>query len=263
MRKSLHWLHECFSLFLALSMLGGACLAWSILALALGFVLPEKARKPVGRSGISIGFRVYLWLLRRCCACHFDLTELDKLRGAGPLIIAPNHPSLLDAFMVLSRLPGVACVTKARLLDNLFLGAGARLAGFIRNDQFIGMVKHAIAELAQGQQLLLFPEGTRSAADSLAGFKGSVSVIACRAQVPVQLVLIECDSHFLGKGWPLLRRPRLPVHFRIRLGSRLEPGHDPAAFSAELQSRFREECGKAEASFPTNSVVGKLKELVS
>lgn len=238
MRALLYRLYEYFALYLALFMLGAACLLWSVLALILVLLLPRERGKRFGRQGISTGFRLYLWALRKCCACHFDLTELDQLRDAGPLIIAPNHPSLLDALMILSRLPDTACVLKAGLIDNVFLGAGARLAGFIRNDQFVGMVRNAIAELRQGKQLLLFPEGTRTAGEAPNQFKGSVAIIACRAQIPVQLVTIEASSGFLGKGWPLFRRPDLPVHFRVRLGRRLQPGSDPARFTAELQECF-------------------------
>ncbi len=238
MRIRLYRLYEYFALYLALLMLGVACLLWSVLALILALLLPREQGKRFGRLGISTGFRLYLWALHECCACHFDLAELDQLRDAGPLVIAPNHPSLLDALMILSRLPDTACVLKAGLIDNVFLGAGARLAGFIRNDQFVGMARNAIAELRHGKQLLLFPEGTRTAGEVPNQFKGSVAIIACRAQVPVQLVIIEASSGFLGKGWPLFRRPDLPVYFRIRLGRRLQPGTDPARFTAELQECF-------------------------
>jgi len=59
----------------------------------------------VGRRVTSYGFRCYLWLLRWTGAFRFDCAALDALRDAGPLIIAPNHPGLLDAVMILSRLP--------------------------------------------------------------------------------------------------------------------------------------------------------------
>jgi hypothetical protein len=52
-------------------------------------------------------------------------------------------------------------------------------------------------------------------------------------------VLIEADSPYLSKGWPLLRRPPLPLVFRIRLGERFDPAGDPDAFVARLESYFR------------------------
>jgi len=48
-------------------------------------------------------------------------------------------------------------------------------------------------------------------------------------------VFIEADSPFLGKGWPLLRRPALPVRYRVRLGRRFDPPRDLHAFMRELE----------------------------
>jgi len=89
-------------------------------------------------------FRLYLGALDLIGACRFDLRELDTLRNEGPLIIAPNHPCLLDAVMVISRLPNTACIMKADIVDNIFLGAGARLAGYIRNDARLSMIRQAV-----------------------------------------------------------------------------------------------------------------------
>jgi 1-acyl-sn-glycerol-3-phosphate acyltransferase len=238
MHHTLRRLYEYCALYLALLMLGAGCLAWSAAALPLTVLLPREWGMLIGRGGISSGFRLYLWALSTFCRCRFDLSELDRLRVTGPFVIAPNHPSLLDALMILSRLPHTVCILKAGLIDNVFMGAGARLAGFIRNDQFVGMIKCALQELNAGYHVLVFPEGTRSGVDSFKTLKGSVAVIACRAQVPVQTLIIEADSKFLGKGWPLFRRPDLPMHFRIRLGERFEPGQDPQALTLRLQQYF-------------------------
>ncbi|WP_211209844.1 lysophospholipid acyltransferase family protein [Uliginosibacterium gangwonense] len=230
--------YEQLAIYLAWFLLGKGCLLWSAAAIPLRFLLPRKMRQHIGRVGISKGFRLYLWGLEVLGVCRFDLRELDALRDAGPLIIAPNHPCLLDALMVLSRLPNTACVLKAELIDNFFMGAGARLAGFIRNDWFVGMIRRAIAELEHGYQLLLFPEGTRSEGGRLQDFKASTAIIACRARVPIQTVIIETDSNFLGKGWPPFKRTNLPVHFSVRLGPRFQPGDDPIRLTAELQTYF-------------------------
>ena len=47
------------------------------------------------------------------------------------IVIAPNHPTMLDAVLIMSRLPRVVCITKAALWDNWALGGGIRLAGYM------------------------------------------------------------------------------------------------------------------------------------
>jgi len=230
-------------LWYGFGLLAAGSLLWGLLALPLRRLLPARAGHALGRATISRGFRFYLWALQAAGACRFDLAALDALRGAGPLIIAPNHPSLLDAVMLLSRAPRAACVLKAPLVDHVLFGAGARLAGFICNDPPVDMVRRSVAELRSGGQLLLFPEGTRTTQAPLNPFKGAISLIARQAGVPVQTVFIEADSAFLGKGWPLTRRPELPLRYRVRLGRRFNPPGDLHAFMRELEQYCARELG--------------------
>lgn len=246
-RRLLHRLWEYACLHLGLHFLGLICLSWTPLAVLLAPLLPARWGRPLGRYVIMAGFRLYLGFLGRLGACRFDLSALDGLRQQGPMILAPNHPCLLDAVMVISRLPNVACIMKASLMNNLFLGAGARLARYIRNDAALGMVKAAVAELQQGAQLLIFPEGTRTTAWPFNGCHGSLGLIATRAGVPVQTLIIETDSAYLSKGWPLFRRPAMPIHYRVRLGQRFLPGADKApVLMANLDTWFRHNLENAE-----------------
>ena len=249
--RSVRALWAYAALWYGLALLGLGGLAWSVLALPLRLLLPERSGRALGRRVIARGFRFYLWALEAVGACRFELAALEALRGAGPLILAPNHPSLLDAVLLLSRVPQAACVLKAPLAESLVFGAGARLAGYIRNDSPIGMVRHAVAELRGGGQLLLFPEGTRTTRAPVNAFRGAIALIARQAGVPVQTVFIETDSPFLGKGWPLTRRPPLPLTYRVRLGRRFEAPRDLHAFLRELQQYYEAELAAAlEPSTP-------------
>jgi 1-acyl-sn-glycerol-3-phosphate acyltransferase len=238
-------LAEYFALIFGLGLLAAICLAWSAFAVVLYRLLPAAPGRALGRRMIMEGFRFYLGALSRMGACRFDLSELDTLRDERSLIIAPNHPSLLDAVMILSRLPDVGCILKAGIMDNPLFGAGARLARFIRNDAGHGMIKQAVAELRGGSHLLLFPEGTRTTRPPVNPLKGSTGLIAREAGAAVQTVIIEADSAFLGKHWPLFRRPDLPLTYRLRLGRRFPPPADARAFALELERYFGSELDPA------------------
>ena len=123
----------------------------------------------------------------------------------------------------------------------MFLGAGSRLARYVRNDSPRQMIKESVAHLRDGGVLLLFPEGTRTTRAPINPLVGSVGVIAKHANVPVQTLVIETDSPFLSKGWPLFRRPGLPITYRVRLGRRFDPPTDVPAFTAELDRYYRQE----------------------
>jgi len=225
--------------YLGLSLLGFIGLAWAPFALLFDLILPGAYAAKLGRWAIACGFRGYLRMLVWLGISRFDLTALDVLKQQAPLILAPNHPCLLDAVMVLSRLPNVVCIMKSQLMNNVFLGAGARLAGYIRNDALRPMTRSALFALKNGQQLLMFPEGTRTVYQPVNPFGGGIGLIACRGRVPVQTILIETNSPFLGKGWPLFKCPALPVTYTVRLGQRFVPPRDAHVLVKQLEQYFR------------------------
>ena len=238
--------YERLAQVIGLGALALVCLSWTPFALLLNPVLPPRLAKPLGRRAIMTGFRLYSWVLRALCACRLDLKALDGLaREPGPLVVVANHPSLLDAVLITSRLPNAVCIMKAALMHNLLLGAGARMAGYIVNDAPLPMMRSAITELKAGATLLIFPEGTRTATAPVSACSSTAGVLAARAGVPVQTVLIELVPWYLGKGWPLWRPPRLPLHCRVRLGVRLAPEACGQRFGAEIERYFRAELGTA------------------
>jgi 1-acyl-sn-glycerol-3-phosphate acyltransferase len=248
MLRSLKITYEYFALYSSLALLGLICLTWSVFALPLFFILPRRLGTAVGRRGIMTGFSLYAWSLSITRAYHLDLRDIDSLKAGPPVILAPNHPCLIDALLILTRHPNLVCVMKSELMRNAFLGSGSRLARYVRNDSSRQMVKESVAHLREGGTLLLFPEGTRTVREPLNSLVGSVGLISKHAGVPVQTLIIETDSPFLSKGWPLFKRPTLPVTYKVRLGKRFDPPPDVAAFTAELESYFRKELAGAMQS---------------
>lgn len=232
--------YEYFALYSSLTLLGLICLTWSVFALPLFFLLPRRAGTAIGRRGIMLGFRVYAWSLAITRVYRLDIRDIDSLKGGPSLILAPNHPCLIDALLILTRHPNIVCVMKSALMRNVFLGSGARLARYIKNDSSRQMVKESVAHLRDGAILLLFPEGTRTVREPINCLVGSVGLIAKHANVPVQTLVIETDSPFLSKGWPLFRRPTLPITYRVRLGKRFDPPLDVEAFTMELDRYYRQ-----------------------
>ena len=241
MLRPLKIIHEYVVAYAVLTLLGVICLLYSVWALVAYPLLPRRVGTAAGRLGISVGFRMFSWSLTMTGAYRLDLSAIDSLRDGPPVILAPNHPSLIDALLILTRHPNIACVLKAELMDNLFLGAGSRLARYIPSDQPRQMIKTAVADLREGGTLLLFPEGTRTTQDPINPLKASIGIIAKHANVPVQVAIIETDSPYLRKGWPLFRRPNLPITYRVRLGRRFDPPENVESFMTELQREFRQQ----------------------
>ena len=225
--------------------LGVMSLAWNLVAPLLAIVLPRAVGGRLGRAYISLTYRVCWSTAERFGLMELDTDALDALRDEpGGLIVAANHPSMLDALLVVARLPRGLCIMKAELLRHIFLGGGARLAQYIRNDVGRGMVRDAVASLREGNQLVLFPEGTRTVQSPINAFKPGITLIAHLADVPIQTIVIETSSPYLTKGWPLLKAPPVPVRLRVRLGRRFAADVDHRALLQRIERYFAEELGR-------------------
>src|SRR4030088_2494289 len=145
MLRPLKIIYEYFALYSSLTLLGLICLTWSVFALPLYFILPQRTGTAVGRRGIMLGFRLYAWSLSVTRTYRLDLHDIDLLRRGPPLILAPNHPCLIDALLILTRHPNIVCVIKSALMRNVFLGAGSRLARYVRNDSSRQMIKDSVS----------------------------------------------------------------------------------------------------------------------
>jgi len=238
--RQLRSLYEYIVLYGGLLFFAVICLAWSLPASVLRHLLPRRIAERVGQYAIMQVFRTYLLVVRASGLVKCDLTALDRLRGE-PLIITTNHPALIDVVLIGSRLPRMVCVLKANLLDNPLLGGGAKMAGYIRNDSTGNLIRRAAAATREGSQLLIFPEGTRTVRAPINQFKGGFGLVAQKAGVPIQTVFIEASSPFLGKHWPLFRKPAFPLVYRVRLGARFESAGNVKNFVSDLENYYRRE----------------------
>jgi 1-acyl-sn-glycerol-3-phosphate acyltransferase len=219
--------------------LGLMSLAWNLAAMLLHPLLPAADARTLGRRVIAHAYRCFWAIASASGMMRIDARCLDALRDEPGLILAANHPTMLDALLLVARLPRSTCIMKAGLMKNVFLGAGSRLAHYIRNDSAHTMVRLAVQDLRHGGQLVIFPEGTRTVTPPLNAFRPGVTLIAKLAQAPIQTVFIDTDSPYLRKGWPLWRVPPLPLVITLRLGQRFAPMPDSGALLQQLEQYFR------------------------
>jgi 1-acyl-sn-glycerol-3-phosphate acyltransferase len=195
-----------------------------------------------GQSLIHALFGFFVGYLRVFGLIELEGSELAGLSGRGGLIVVANHPGLLDAVLLVSRLPRAVCLMKGSLARNIIFLGTARLAGYVHNKSGLGLVKQCEERLDEGANLLVFPEGTRTMGGKLLPFKMGFALVAVLTRVPVQTIIITAESNYLGKGWPLFQRPVFPVRFAMRLGRRFqpEPGEDAKHFGGAVENYFRE-----------------------
>jgi 1-acyl-sn-glycerol-3-phosphate acyltransferase len=99
---------------------------------------------------------------------RIQFPEADKLRTSRNCA-GSKHPSLIDAVILLSVVPNTVCIMRAKLIESVPGGARAP-RGFVPNDKGPALIRQGI-ESSAGENLLIFPEGTRTANQAINPFK--------------------------------------------------------------------------------------------
>ncbi len=141
----------------------------------------------------------------------------------GPCLLAANHQSLLDPPLVGAALPfEVAFVARKTLFDNPAFGWVIRACHALpldRDEADLAAIRRALAVLAEGRKLVIFPEGTRSADGALLPAKAGAGLLALKAGVPVVPIRIRGAREVLPRGGWL---PTGGARIRIRFGKALQ-----------------------------------------
>lgn len=147
----------------------------------------------------------------------------------GACLFASNHQSMLDPPLIGSCLPReIAFIARRSLFDNPVFGSVIRACHAIpvdRGEADIGAIRVALAALAEGRGLLIFPEGTRSQDGEFGEAKAGAGLLACKSGVPVVPIQIRGARDVLPRGALF---PVGGAQVRVRFGQPLMPAeYDP------------------------------------
>ncbi len=184
---------------------------------------------PPPRRGLPLDARFLAWLARTIARCvlRIRVEGVEHLPAAGALIIAPNHISNIDPPLIHGwAAPAIGQRLRFLAKEVLFRGFAGRLLtwqGVVpvkTGGSDIEAYRVARNMLADGDVIVLFPEGTRSHDGRLGRPKPGVSMLASREGVPVVPVGISGSDGFLRKG---SRLPRIGARVVVRFGPAYQP----------------------------------------
>lgn len=199
--------------------LGGLVLGGLVAPLMLVVVRHHRRRAMLVRWAIHHLFRMFVAMMCTLGVCSVEVRNRDRLQRRGLLILS-SHPSLIDVVFLMSLVRDADCIVKAALLRNPFMRGPVRAAGYVCNDSGPGMIDDCVASVRAGNNLIVFPEGTRTPAGSALGrLQRGAANLAVRGELAITPVRITCSEQMLGKTDKWWRVPRHAGHFVIDVGA--------------------------------------------
>lgn len=118
--------------------------------------------RKMARYFISKSFVLFVKYVEITGSMRVSIKHRELLKGAKSKVIIANHPSLLDVVILISLIPNADCIVKGALIDNKFVSAIIRNLYIPNTLPFEKQLELAAQSMAEGNNLIIFPEGTRS-----------------------------------------------------------------------------------------------------
>ena len=142
-----------FSLTVALGL-------FPIIHLITGF--SERRFKAFSRKLNHVFFIVYVKVISAIGCISVDIENKEALTHLRSKVVVANHPSILDVVILFSLVPNADCIVKGDLVNNKFVSLIVRNLYIPNNIPFDEQLERAKKSMDEGNNLIIFPEGTRS-----------------------------------------------------------------------------------------------------
>lgn len=157
---------------------------------------------------------LYTWLnpVWKVRILHRERIVTDR-----PTVMVANHLSLLDILILFRLFTHFKWVSKVENFRVPAIGWNMSLNGYVplkRGDRnsVIRMMRQCERTLAQGNSIMMFPEGTRSTSGRMRTFKTGAFELAIASGVPIQPLVIKGSGDALPKrGFVLQGRHHISV----------------------------------------------------
>ena len=182
--------------------------------------------------------RVLLGGARVICGIKMEVIGWEHV-PEGSVLIASQHQSAFDTLIWLLLVPRVSYVYKAELSRIPLVGPLLRLSGQIMLDRRAGfaavkaLLRGAERAVADGRQIVIFPEGTRVEPGLDAPLRPGIAALAARTNLPV--IPVSTDS---GRLWGRQAFIKYPGTVHIVIGPPLPERIGQAALMTALRQAW-------------------------
>lgn len=204
--------------------LGGLTLAATVFPLFNLLIRDRDRRAAMAQQTVHAAWRVFVRFMALTGVLTYVCHGRELLRGDRGVLVIANHPSLLDIVFIMSFMERTQCVVKAGVWRNPFMRGAVTAANYIPNTgDPEKLLEDCEAALRAGNNLVIFPEGSRTPPGRKRKYQRGFAYVALRAHAPIRLVTITCTPPTLLKDEPWYTIPSRRPHWVIRVHERIEP----------------------------------------
>ena len=144
---------------------------------------------------------------------------IEKIDEDEACVFVANHLSLLDILVMFRLFRHFKWVSKIENFRLPVIGWNMSLNRYIRlrrgdRSSVVQMLRECEQALAQGDSIMMFPEGTRSPSGRMRAFKAGAFEIALKSKVPIHPIVLQGTSDALPKRGFILQG-RHPIALRV------------------------------------------------
>lgn len=183
----------------------------------------SKDKTKLARELISGSFRFYIRFISLFGVMTMRVKNADLIREDRSTIVIANHPTLLDIVFLISLCPNASCIVKKELWNNFFLRRIVTIAGYIPNNNTDQLIRSCDESLAKGDNIIIFPEGTRSGVSRNAPFQRGFAYISLNSQANIRIVKMKCNPPTLSKGVPWYKIPKKRFEIDMEISDLVSP----------------------------------------
>lgn len=224
---------------------GGLVLALVVFPLLNLGVRNQERRQSLAQRIVQRVWRLFIRIAALVGAVSYEYVGAEKLDEDSGVMVVANHPSLLDVVFMMALMRRTQCVVKADVARNPFMAGAVRAAKYIPNTgDPERLIDDCAAALRAGNNVLIFPEGSRTVPGKPRRMQRGFAYAALKAGAPVRVATITVEPPMLRKGEPWYRISPRRAHWTIRVHERIDvydvTGQDPLPVAA------RRLCGRVD-----------------
>ena len=199
-----------------------ATVVWAPISMLFAFLPYNQRYYITARWNVFI-----IWAAKVVCGIHYQFKGYENFPDGHAIVLAKHQSAWETIFLLMATPRPLVFVFKKEITYIPFFGWAISLLRMIPidrskgKDAFAQVVAHGKKRLADGQWIIMFPEGTRIAVGKKGTYKGGGARLA--VETKTQVVPIALNS---GECWPKNSFIKRPGTVTVSVGKPIQPGDD-------------------------------------